>query len=371
VHQPSRTKRSSSKSVFGIKPPIEKKDFTNEKSPSPQADDAKQRDLKKRVRDVSFKWEPKDYEKPQNMAALILEDLWAAINEVFPASSVPDALERETLEHRVFMDSRTKAYVEREGLFEKLDTFVDTQAPEVEENEEDEPRTEAPPAPPAVRVVLGESGSGKSALLAVWLARRMDRVAFFHFTGATPESVSGSSLLRRLLATLRQRGIVPQSETIPLSDEAMVSLLPTWLESLSEQGGGILLFDAVNQLSSARDRELWWWPERWPENVYVIFSTLPGESLREMKRRGFVSEDYLISIPQLQPEEKREIMNLYLKLFARTLEPRLQEKILAAPAPPASKTLRRITPSPRLVAAPCTLSNPLPLRPRQPLKQHP
>jgi nephrocystin-3 len=315
----------------GIKPPIEKKDFTNEKSLSPQADDAKQRDLKKRVRDVSFKWEPKDYETPQNMAALILEDLWAAINEVFPASSVPDALERETLEHRVFMDSRTKAYVEREGLFEKLDTFVDTQAPEVEENEEDEPRTEAPPVQPSVRVVLGESGSGKSALLAAWLARRMDRVAFFHFTGATPASVSGSSLLRRLLATLRQRGIVPQSETIPLSDEAMVSLLPTWLESLSEQGGGILLFDAVNQLSSARDRELWWWPERWPENVYVIFSTLPGESLREMKRRGWITEDYLISIPQLQPEEKREIMNLYLKLFARTLEPRLQEKILAAP----------------------------------------
>jgi nephrocystin-3 len=315
----------------GIKPPIEKKDFTNEKSPSPQADDAKQRDLKKRVRDVSFKWEPKDYEKPQNMAALILEDLWAAINEVFPASSVPDALERETLEHRVFMDSRTKAYVEREGLFEKLDTFVDTHAPEVEENEEGEPRTEAPPVQPSVRVVLGESGSGKSALLAAWLARRPDRVAFFHFTGATPASVSGSSLLRRLLATLRQRGVVPQSETIPLSDEAMGSLLPTWLERLSEQGGGILLFDAVNQLSSARDRELWWWPERWPENVHVIFSTLPGESLREMKRRGWITEDYLISIPQLQPEEKREIMNLYLKLFARTLEPRLQEKILAAP----------------------------------------
>lgn len=319
----------------GIKPPIEKKDFTNEKSLSPQADEAKQRDLKKRVRDVSFKWEPKDYETPQDMAALILEDLWAAINEVFPASSVPEALERESLEHRVFMDSRTKAYVEREGLFEKLDAFAD--AP-VEDSGESDPAEEQTPndeepedrkQPPSVRVVLGESGSGKSALLAAWLAKR--EPVFFHFTGATAASVTGSSMLRRLLATLRQRGVVPPSETIPQTDESMAEILPFWLEKLSAQGGGIILFDAVNQLANARDRELWWWPEEWPANIRVVFSTLPGDSLREMARRGWTGEAFVIRIPLLAPDEKRTIMEKYLERFSRKLDPMLQEKVLAAP----------------------------------------
>jgi len=321
----------------GIVPPLTKEDFTNSKSPTPEADSAKQRDLKQRVRDVSFKWEPKDYETPKDLASLILEDLWTAINLIFPASSVPDALERESLEHRVFMDSRTRAYVEREGLFEKLDAFANTpdndalEAPQDHEEQSENADSEGPEKkqPPSVRVVLGESGSGKSALLAAWLAKRES--VFFHFTGATPASVSGSSMLRRLLATLRKRGVVPTSESIPQSDEAMAQILPAWLEKLSAQGGGMILFDAVNQLASARDRELWWWPEEWPANIRVVFSTLPGDSLREMARRGWTGEDFQIHIPPLAPGEKREIMAGYLKLFSRALDQRLQEKILASP----------------------------------------
>ena len=320
-------------------PAIEKDDFTNEKSPTSGADVEKQKDLKRRIRDISFKWEPKDYETPHDMADLILKDLWAAINEVFPASSVPEALERESLEHRVFMESRTRAYVEREGLFDKLDTFADASAEDSAEDAqemdsaEEQVTNDEEPAdkkqPPSVRVVLGESGSGKSALLAAWLAKR--EPVFFHFTGATAASVSGSSLLRRLLATLRKRGVVPPAEVIPQSDEAMAEILPAWLEKLSAQGGGILLFDAVNQLATTRDRELWWWPEKWPSNIRVVFSTLPGDSLREMARRGWTGEDFVIRIPLLAPDEKSAIMAGYLKLFSRALDLRLQKKILDAP----------------------------------------
>ena len=320
-------------------PAIDKDDFTNARSSTSGVDVEKQKDLKRRIRDISFKWEPKDYETPQDMAALILKDLWAAINKVFPASSVPDALERESLEHRVFMESRTRAYVEREGLFEKLDAFADAptedsaeDAQEMDSSEEQDANDEDPAdrkQPPSVRVVLGESGSGKSALLAAWLAKR--EPVFFHFTGSTAASVSGSSMLRRLLATLRKRGVVPPAEVIPQSDEAMAEILPAWLEKLSAQGGGILLFDAVNQLATTRDRELWWWPEKWPSNIRVVFSTLPGDSLREMARRGWTGEEFVVRIPLLAPDEKRVIMEGYLKLFSRALDPKLLNKVLAAP----------------------------------------
>ncbi len=322
----------------GMVPAIQKQDFTNAKSPTSQSDAQRQADLKRRVRSASFKWEPKDYETPREMAALVLEDLWAAIDAIFPARSVPEALERESLEHRVFMESRTRAYVKRAGLFESLDAFAYAPPPEGEAGEPDGDVEAAgrdgagsSKLLPSVRVVLGESGSGKSALLAAWIARQKDAVVFFHFTGATASSVSGSSVLRRLLETLRKRGVVPLTESVPQTDERMVIILPQWLERLSERGGGILLFDAVNQLASARDRELWWWPERWPENIRVVFSTLPGDSLREMERRGWTVPELLVRIPLLQRGEKRSIMNLYLSLFSRALDLRLQDRLLAAP----------------------------------------
>jgi hypothetical protein len=111
----------------------------------------------------------------------------------------------------------------------------------------------------------------------------------------------------------------------------MAEILPAWLEKLSAQGGCILLFDAVNQLATTRDRELWWWPEKWPSNIRVVFSTLPGDSLREMASRGWTGEEFVVRIPLLAPDEKSAIMEGYLKLFSRALEPKLLDKVLAAP----------------------------------------
>lgn len=334
----------------GIHPPLVPDDFTNAKSPSPEADAAKQTDLKRRVRDASFAWNPKSYETPRDLASLVLEDLWASINRIFPASSVPEALERESLEHRVFMESRTRAYVERDGLFEKLNAFADAsvETPEQAHHpaaaipEESQTDTPVKKLPPSVRVVLGESGSGKSALLAAWINQRVPLPLFFHFTGATAGSVSGAALLRRLLSILLRDGVVPPTETLPPSNEEMAEVLPVWLERLSARGGGILLFDAVNQLASNFDRELWWWPEEWPANVRVIFSTLPGDSLRAMKRRGWLAEESVIHVPSLTPEEKRELLNAYLRRFSRSVDRALQERVLAAPQTANALFLRTI-----------------------------
>jgi hypothetical protein len=350
----------TSHAYSNLAPPVTQEDFTNAKSRAGRADVAKLSDLKQRVRDASFKSEPRDYETPEVLANMVLEDLWMAIDKIFPASSVPDALERESLEHRVFMENRRKAYVERVGLFERLDAFVETAKTDgVDSGGDDieDGATKTAPPLPSARVILGESGSGKSALLAAWLARRMEDVVFFHFTGATPASCSGSSILRRLLTTLRQRGVVAASEAIPQSDEAMVQALPMWLERLSEQGGGILLVDAVNQLSSAHDRELWWWPEQWPANVRIVISTLAGDSLREMQSRSWIREDLVIHVHPLQTEEKHSIMDFYLRLFTRALEPRIQKQILDASQTANPLFLRTVLEELRLRAHHTTLES--------------
>ncbi len=294
-------------------PDLKPEDFTNAKEPDPSAARAKQDSLKQRVRDAGLKHAPQDYDTPRHLAQQVLEALWAQIDAAFPPSEVPDALEQESLDHQVFCDSRTRAYVERAGLFDELDAHA---------------AGEGSPG----RVVLGASGSGKSALLAAWLKRQDERVVFYHFVGATPQSVSAEGILGRLHGTLRQRGVLPRNTPLPSDMAGIVAAVPGWLEQLSRSGGGVILFDALNQLGTASDRELKWWPQEWPENVRVVFSTLPGDVWREMERRGWTQEGWCLSVPPLQPEEKSAVMNGYLELFSRKLEQNLQEKILAASA---------------------------------------
>ena len=292
-------------------PDLTPEDFTNANETDPIAALTKQESLKQRVRQASLKHAPQEYETPQDLAQQVLESLWGQIDAAFPPSEVPDALAQESLDHQVFCDSRTRSYVERSGLFDELDDHAAGQGP-------------------LGRVVLGASGSGKSALLAAWLNRHRERVVFYHFVGATPQSVSAEGILRRLHGTLRQSGVLPRDGHQPADMADLVAAVPGWLERLARAGGGVILFDALNQLGSAADRELRWWPKEWPEEVRVVFSTLPGEVWREMEQRGWTEEGWCLTVPHLQPEEKSILMNRYLELFSRKLDQDLQKKILSA-----------------------------------------
>jgi len=297
----------------GMSPAIEKNDFTNAKSPTPAADAEKQKDLKKRVRDVSFKWEPKDYETPQDMAAIILEDLWAAINEVFPASSVPDENDRQQLEHEAFGLSRIKGYVPRLGLFEQLDGVFTSPTS-------------------SVKIVTGESGSGKSALLAAWISNLGTRIPerhFIHYIGGTPESASVGSIIRRLMAQIRAWGAVADPIPDDLSDA--VELLPTWLQRSAEgqKDGVLIVLDSLNQLDREWDKTLWWLPKDLPEGVRVVASTLTGSSQSALEKRGWTKSS--VSVPLLGDDEKRTIIVSYLANFSKSLAGPLADRLVKAP----------------------------------------
>ena len=296
----------------GHQTPIESTDFTNEKSPEPQVAIGKQRDLKRRVRDFSVKWEPNDYETPQDMADLVLEDLWAAINEVFPDSIVPDENARQRLEHDAFAQSRTKGYVPRPGLFEELDKILSGDT--------------------AIKVVLGESGVGKSALLAAWLKDREDKLPqkrFTHFIGGTGESGTAEGIVRRLMAAIREWGAV--SEQIPEDLREAVRALPDWLAKAAEteKHGVLLVLDALNQLENEYDRSLWWLPKELPRGVKLIASTLPGPAEDALSERDFLND--AVSVPLLLNEEKRTIITSYLSTFSKGIATNLSNRLAGAP----------------------------------------
>ena len=152
-------------------PPGEQTDFVPENEESA----AKQRALKTLVRSTcSVKQIPlrEDYSDPETLAALVLEDLSAAIKAEFPEDEIPDPLTIEARNHEAFAETRRRSYIGRSDYFDTLDHHA--------------------AADGGPLMLLGESGSGKSALLANWLDhwRKANPQDFFiqHYIGSSTDS---------------------------------------------------------------------------------------------------------------------------------------------------------------------------------------
>ena len=99
-------------------------------------------------------------------------------------------------------------------------------------------------------MVLGDSGSGKTALLANWALRyrqeHPDVLLLMHFIGATPYSADWTAMLRRILGELKRRFQI--TEEIPEKPDALRAAFANWLHMAAARGRVVVILDALNQL---------------------------------------------------------------------------------------------------------------------------
>jgi len=110
--------------------------------------------LKERIRksDVPVR---ENYPNPDALAGYVLDDLWTVIASQYPPVEEPDPLDREFADHEAFASNRLRIYIERAETLEKLDEHIKGTDPPL--------------------VLLGESGSGKSALIANWAKKYREK----------------------------------------------------------------------------------------------------------------------------------------------------------------------------------------------------
>ncbi len=299
------------------------KEILNEEGYKPEEDESL--DKLKKLKEEILKHE-KNYPVPvrmnfpnaEELGQQVLEDLWTAISERFPKEEVPSALERERLDHEAFAEARRKVYIGRDEYFKRLDDHV---------------KSEDPPL-----VILGESGSGKSALIANWVARyrqsNPDEFIITYFIGSTSDSADYVRLLRQIMEEIQERyepetkdhGSIPPlakggeggfSDEIPTDPKKVVEAFPQWIAKASAKGKLVLILDALNQLDDKDNaRELGWLPVHFPPNIKVILSTLPGKSLDALNRRNLPS----MKVELLTIDEKMRLIPEYLQRFTKTLE---------------------------------------------------
>ena len=270
-------------------------------------------ELKERIRNSGLPFHD-NYKDPKELGQLVLKDITSVIDKLFPPEEQPNDLDREAAEHEAFAASRRGVYIGRKEYFDRLDEHVKGNGPPI--------------------VLTGESGCGKSALLANWAHQYRKKhskdLLLMHFIGASSYSADWTEMVRRFMGEFKRRfGI---EDDIPKDPEELKTAFPNWLNLVSAKVPTkrriILIIDALNQLEEIDGAQrLPWLPVILPGNIKLILSTLPGPSLEEIETRKWP----LLNIQQLEIDECKRFIKKYLAQYRKEISAKLAQKIASAP----------------------------------------
>lgn len=252
-----------------------------------------------------------DYKNPEELGQWVLEDFTRLIDDRFPEEMVPHPLEQVAVDHVSMSHRYARVFVGREQYLEALDEHVSSEGPPL--------------------VVVGESGVGKSALLANWFARRHpdeQEFVLIHFAGGTPDSTDPVKILRRIMAELKDRYSEVGFEELPAQPEEVLAAFPNWLVRIPRDRTVVLALDGLDQLEDrGAALDLGWLPVSFPTNCRLILSTGPGRPLDETRRRDWPE----LPIALLNTEERTAVLEAHLAQYSRRLSRDHIAQIVSAP----------------------------------------
>lgn len=246
----------------------------------------------------------------------VLEDLYAAICAAYPAETQEaDPLIIERQMHEAFAEERSRLCVGRVEHFNMLTRYVQG--------------SDRRPI-----VITGESGCGKSAFLASWYRKHTtdhpNDFVLAYFIGASPDSTNHFRLLRQMCSELKRHFAL--REEIPQQDNKLPETLAVMIMSATHEkpqlGTIVVVLDALDQLQPLEAaRSLSWLLDYMPERTRLVASTLEGDCLDVLRRRG-VEE---IALPPLTYNEQKQIIQNLLGEWRRKLDAEQMAALLAHP----------------------------------------
>lgn len=251
------------------------------------------------------------YKTPEELAAAVEKQFRDLIDKLYPKEEVPDPLDQQAAGHRSHALRKTLAYVDRLSHSQALAAFV------------------AAPSTGKGLVFTGDSGSGKTALLAAFASSSFkthpSTFLFEHYFGATPDSAGVDGFLRRLLGELKRLAKI--NDDMPATPEKMREALPLWLAHTSGRPI-VLVLDGLNQIQGDEaERRLNWLPRFFPAHIRVVASCLPGPALDVLREHGW-SEHML---PLADIDERGQMMDAFLNNYRKALGDTLRNQVLQAP----------------------------------------
>lgn len=177
-------------------------------------------------------------------------------------------------------------------------------------------------------VIWGDSGSGKSALLAETAARarrrNKDANTILRFVGATPDSLHQASLLRGLCAQIAEAyGVEHEAEA---EGELEISFHDLLNCATADRPLRIFI-DAVDQIREADVMPtLSWLPSWLPDHAHIVVSLRSGKSLDALSVRH--SPPDFIEVEPMSAKEGEVLLDRLQKSSRRSLRPAQRSEVM-------------------------------------------
>lgn len=229
--------------------------------------------------------------------------------EIAAFEQINDRQQREHL-HQNFGDERARIFAGRKPLRSKIARYTNVDRP----SETGQTKSRTNKLTPLI--LIGEGGSGKSALLAraaqetVQSTKASRAVVLQRYIGGVPGTESLLNTLELLSADIAtyygfsEPNISQNSEDLAQKFEAVLGYA-------TPRRPLILFLDALDQLDpSDRAWMLEWLPVQLPDHVRIVVSVRSDTVVAQAARRRFSKQ--IINVPLLRPSEGRAILKAWL-----------------------------------------------------------
>lgn len=287
--------------------PLEKRaDFATENAESRE----KLQQLKDRIRRIGLPVR-ENYHDPKALGELVLQDLTAVVDRLFPEGLQPDPLEAEAAAHELCARQLRLLYIPSPQGFTELDNLVD--------------RADRPV------VIAGETGSGKSAFLANWVAERRKRdpeaLTSLYLVGTSEFSTDWAVVARLFLHELQKQ--LEIGERVPTERDRLPGLVSDWLRKMPTRQKAILVIDGIEKLEKEdAETPLEWLPSPLPANLRLIVSTSSLPLSDALASRGWT----LLPLPPLDHPQCQRLVHEILRSYSKSLPLPVVERLASSRA---------------------------------------
>ena len=225
--------------------------------------------LKMSVRGNKFGYPVYDYTSVEVLGKQVEEDFIGLLDRLYPEKRLSE-LEKDRFIQQTFLRDHCRIYIPEESNFQILNDFLRGDYSHF--------------------VVTGESGMGKSALIANWLNDLSQDSGYniiYHFVGNGGQEGSHRHIASRLCNEIRDLYRLPLPSEKQLGEDVFKQLEKLFV-FIAKEKPLLIVLDGINQLvNEDRAKQLVWLPVP-ARNTKILFSTLfDDETMQVFKERNY------------------------------------------------------------------------------------
>lgn len=240
-----------------------------------------------------------EYATPEELGQQVEQTFLKLLEKKFPDQALTK-LEKERLAQKAFLHSRTATYIPTEKYFIALDTFANS----YEHN---------------YFVVVGESGMGKSALIANWLLhhKNNDNVVIYHSLSNGGMQADYKQILQYLHDEIVDIFHFSTAATVyEKDDNDLTKKLEDLFARIFEKGSVFIILDGINQLADIDDaKQLNWLPSP-TKNIKLIFTTTLDDPTYDILKTKRCQE---LLLQPLNDDQRTQLIVDYLSRYRKKL----------------------------------------------------